>query len=185
MTICPQPPALDVVPHKEGLMELVEPHLTFVYLGAGFSLMVLLKKGFHTDGATVPKKELEDSKVARKICKFISKHYPGKDYKQTLEYLIGTPFEMPRLLAAIVHDALYGMKWKWRWLCDRIYRKILSEQNYDNVRQEIEYSGIRLIGWKNWKSITEEEQSRTHKLAEVRVVLTRNVKSITEKLKTV
>ena len=163
-------------------MELAEPHLTFVSLGAGFSLMVLLKKGFQTDGATVPKKELEDSKVARKICKFISKHYPGKDYKQTLEYLIGTPFEMPRLLAAIVHDALYGMKWKCRWLCDRVYRSILAAIGYDKVRKGIEYSGIRMFGVKSWDSVTKEEKEFTKKLVDVKIVLERNKEKIKDRL---
>ena len=181
MTIFPQDPNL-VDSQTPGFKKLVEPHLTFVKMGCGFSLAVLIKVGLETDGATVPKEELEKSDVVKKICKIIAKHYPGKDYKETLDYLIGTPFELPRLLAAIVHDALYGMKWKWRWLCDRVYRAILSETDYDRVRLGIEYSGIRLIGKKSWDAVTDLERDRTRRIVSVKFVLTRNIGKITESI---
>lgn len=181
MTICPQEPIL-VDTQKAGIKALADDHLTFVDIGLGFSLTVFIKKGFETDGASVPKESLEDSKIVKKICKFISKHYPGKDYKQTLEYLIGTPFEMPRLLAAIVHDALYGMKWKIRWLCDRVYRRILSDLGYDRVRLEIEYGGIRLLGGKSWDAVTKAEKEFTKKLVDVKIVLERNKEKIKDRL---
>lgn len=181
MTIFPQAPNL-VDSQTPGFKKLVEPHLTFVKMGCGFSLAVLIKEGLETDGATVPKEELEKSDVIKKLCKLIAKHYPGKDYKETLDYLIGTPFEVPRLLAAIVHDALYGMKWKWRWLCDRVYRAILSETEYDKVRLGIEYSGIRLIGKKSWESVTDSERVATKKIVTAKFVLTRNIGKITERI---
>lgn len=181
MTVFPQPPNL-VDSQTEGFKKLVEPHLTFVKMGCGFSLAVLIREGLETDGATIPKEELEKSDIIKKICKLIAKHYTGKDYKETLDYLIGTPFEKPRLLAAIVHDALYGMKWKWRWLCDRVYRAILSETDYDKVRRGIEYSGIRLLGKKNWDAVTDLERDRTRRIVDVKVVLTRNIGKITKRI---
>lgn len=181
MTVSPQPPNLvDIQP--EGFKKLVEPHLTFVKMGCGFSLAVLIREGLETDGATIPKEELEKSCIIKELCKLIAKHYPGKDHKETLDYLIGTPFEMPRLLAAIVHDALYGMKWKCRWLCDRVYRAILSEIDYDKVRRAIEYSGIRLLGKGSWDAVTDLERDRTRRIVDVKVVLTRNISKVTHRI---
>ena len=159
MTIFPQPPYL-VPTSKEGIMELAEPHLTVVEVGFGFWLVVLLKAGYKTDGASVPEEKLKDSKIVKRLCKIIAKHYPGKNYKEMLDYLIGTPFEMPRILAAIVHDGLYDIKWKIRWLCDRMYNAILSACEYDRVRQDIEYSGIRLFGRKNWNDVKSKHKKK-------------------------
>lgn len=181
MTVFPQKPNLSE-PNEKGLATLLEPHLTFVPIFLGYSLMVHIRAGYRTDGATVPKEELENSDVVKKICKIIAKHYPGKDYKETLDYLIGTPFELPRLLAAIVHDALYGMKWKWRWLCDRVYRAILSETDYDRIRLGIEYSGIRLIGKKSWDAVTDLERDRTRRIVSVKFVLTKNIWKVAERI---
>lgn len=132
--------------------------------------MVYVKEGYETDGATVPKEALESSKFVEYACKIIAKHYPGKDYKEMLDYLIGFPFEMPRLLAAIVHDALYDCKWKFRLVCDLVYRKILTLLDYDKVRKEIEYTGIRLLGWRNWNAVTDLKRDRTRKLVTVRII---------------
>lgn len=181
MTISPQLPNL-VDSQTNGIKRLVEPHLTFVKVGCGFSLSILIREGLETDGASVPNEDLEKSKVVKALCKIIAKQYPGKDYKETLAYLIGRPFDMPRLLAVIVHDALYGMKWKCRWLCDRVYRAILSDNKYDKVRLGIEYSGIRLIGKKNWESVTDLERDRTRRLVDVKLVLTKNVLRISERI---
>lgn len=171
MTFSPSPPKY-TVDEPTGIATLLDSHITFVRFPLGFSLMVHLKPGFRFDGASVPKEDLEDSKIVKRICKFIAKHYPDKDYKEMLEYLIGTPFEMPRLLAAIVHDALYGMKWKFRWICDKVYRRILSAIGYDKVRLDIEYSGIRILGWKNWDSVNKEEIENTKQVTEVKVIRT-------------
>lgn len=171
MTFAPTPPKYSV-DDATGIATLLESHVTFVKFPLGYSLMVYQRSGLKFDGASVPKKDLEDSKIVKRICKFIAKHYPDKGYKETLDYLIGTPFEMPRLLAAVVHDALYGMKWKWRWLCDRVYMLILKEQNYDPVRLEIEYSGIRLLGGKNWDAVQKPEKIATKALVDVKFIRT-------------
>jgi hypothetical protein len=145
--------------------------------------MVYIGAGFKTDGASVPKEELEDSKLAKEICKLIAKHYQGKNYKETLAYLIGTPFEMPRLLAAIVHDALYSYKWKIRWICDLIYRRILCIQKYDSARTTIEYAGIRIIGWKNWNSVTDFERDRTRKIVKIKFIRNKKIQEEIDKMR--
>lgn len=166
MTVFPQPPNLCDC-EEPGHKVLVEPHLTLVNVGYGIYLKILIDKGFKFDGATIPQEALEDSKLVAKLCKLIAKHYPDKKPEEVLEYLIGTPFEFPRILAVVVHDALYGAKWKWRWLCDRVYRCIEQASGYDSIRRHIEYSGIRLVGWKNWDAVTDLERDRTRRLVKV------------------
>ena len=181
MTVFPAQPNLSE-PDENGFSTLLEPHLTFIKLGLGVSLKVYIREGFKTDGATVPKEALESSKFIEYACKLISKHFPGKNHKETLSYLIGTPFEMPRLLAAIVHDALYGMKWRWRWLCDRVYRRILIAIGYDRVRLGIEYFGIRLIGGKSWKEVTDLERDRTRRIVSIEFSLARDIGKDVERI---
>lgn len=168
MTQFPQKPNF-IIDDATKIATLQEDHFTSVKLWFGMKLNVLIKAGFKFDGASVPIDKLNKSKAAKWACKIIAKHYPGKDYKETLAYLIGEPYEMPRLLAAIVHDALYGLKWKCRWLCDNVYRRILCKAKYDEVRLVIEYSGIRLFGGDNWDAVTKKEKIETKKLVEAKL----------------
>ena len=172
MTISPQPPRLK--PTGTPYRELVENHLTFVKVGFGYYLEVLIKAGYVTDGASVPRKIFPDGQYSEEIKETIQKNYPKISTRWDLEnfinYLIGTPWDMPRLLAAIVHDVLYGRKWGIRWLCDRIYKWILIQNGYESKRAEIEYLCIRLVGWNNWNSITKEEEDYTKKLSVVKFI---------------
>lgn len=166
MTVFPNPPNICDCEEPDYKV-LVEPHLTLVNVGYGIYLKILIDKGFKFDGATIPQEALEDSKLVAKLCKLIAKHYPDKNPEEVLEYLIGTPFDFPRILAVVVHDALYGSKWKWRWLCDRVYCAIEKAIGYDPIRRQLEYSGIRLVGWKNWDAVTDLERDRTRRLVKV------------------
>lgn len=181
MTVAPQSPIFDST--ESPINTLIEPHLTIVDLGLGLCLLVYIRNGYLTDGATIPKEKLEDNKIVTKLCEFISCHYPGKEYQEVLDYLVGTPFEMPRILAALVHDALYGMHWAWRWVCDRVYKKILSNLNYDSLREEIEYIGIRWCGEENWDAITKEEIKHTKKMVDVELFFSWNKEKKIEKYK--
>ena len=181
MTVFPEIPNLSR-PDKDGIATLIEPHLTVLKIGFGQSLVIFIREGFKTDGASVPKEELENSKIAKKVSKLIAKHYPDKDYMETLSYLIGTPFEMPRLLAAIVHDALYDIHWLMRLACDLVYRRILNDVGYDKVRQDIEFSGIRLLGGKNWASVSDLKRARGRRLVTVEFVRTKKVEDFVSQL---
>lgn len=178
MTIAPQQPILTVIEGKNNLRKLTEDHLTFIKVGFGYSLEVLIKAGYETDGATIPENLLNDERYGKKIEDHIRSKYPSiktrYDFENLVKYLVGTPWDMPRLLAAIVHDVLYGRKWKIRWLCDKVYRLSLLENNYDVIRAEIEYGGIRLLGWKNWESVSDSERKHTKRLSEVKIIKTKN-----------
>ena len=187
MTIAPESPKLVPIEGKSGTKRLAEDHLTFVKVGFGYSIEVLIKNGYETDGATIPEQLMKDKEYGNQIWDFIRSKY--RDIKTTSEVddlirrLVGTPWDMPRLLAAIVHDVLYGLKWKIRWLCDRIYRLILLENNYDLIRADIEYCGIRLIGWKNWEAGTKAEKRQTKQLTVVRFIRDKKIRREIERLR--
>lgn len=151
-------------------MVFLHDHLTTVYMGLGLSLEIIIYKGYTTDGASVPSGLFEDSRYHETICKVIRQNYPSRDLEATYNWLVGGAFDMPRLLAAIVHDALYDLHWAFRWLCDRVYRRILLAAGYDRVRADIEYSAIRVVGWHNWDAITRAQKKRAKELVSVRWV---------------
>lgn len=150
MTVFPEAPKLEKVStfRAREMRCLVEDHLTYVKMPFGFSLEILIKAGFLTDGASVP--EWGTS-------------------------IIGTPWDMPRLLAAIVHDALYSRKWKIRWLCDFVYRQILKSTDHPTTMREVEYDAIRLFGWKAWCNVSKQEKRCAKSLVSVRWLRTKNI----------
>lgn len=167
-------------------MVLKENHLTFVKMYLGYSLKVLIRAGFTTDGASVPS-DLTSGEYKTELDKIVSHEYPDVgtrwDMENLIAFLVGTPWDMPRLLAAVVHDALYGMKWMWRWVCDQIYRKILSQNDYNAKRTAIEYECIRLAGWRNWNAVTKEETEKTRALVDVELVRTKRIPDIIRELR--
>lgn len=185
MTISPAQPNLCDSEHP-GMKVLVEPHLTFVRVGFGYSLMVYIGKGFETDGASVPEGLLDDPDYGEEAKAYLFDMYPGITTRWDMEKLysniVGTPWDMPRLLAAIVHDALYSCKWKWRWFCDLIYRRILVANNYDFMRAEIEYSAIRAVGWRNWNAVTDLERDRARRIVQIEFVRNKKISKITKML---
>ena len=178
MTISPIPPNLVDSPNP-GKKILVESHLTFIQLGFGYSLKVHIGKGFETDGASVPQNLLYDSKYGDYIQNYLYRKFPKITTRWDLENLwkrlIGTPWDMPRLLAAIVHDALYTCKWKCRWFCDLIYRKILLQNNYDRAKADVEYAAISLVGWTHWISKTDLERDMARKIVDIEFVRTKKI----------
>ena len=168
-------------------MQLAEDHLTFVKVGFGYSLEVLVRKGYITDGASIPDDILDDLEYGEKIREFIRQKFPhvsdGVDFGNLVARLIGTPWDMPRLLAAIVHDVLYGRKWMIRLLCDMVYRWILEENGYSRVRTDIEYAGIRLMGWRNWNGIYKPEKQYTKNHSVVKFIRASKIPKVIEELR--
>ena len=187
MTISPDHPNLIAIDDTDTTRRLVEPHLTFVNVGFGYSLKILLKAGFETDGASVPEKIFSEEEYRADMLETVRAEYENIttrwDIENLIKQIIGTRWDMPRLLAALPHDCLYGRKWMWRWACDRIYRMILGDNSYDRRRIEIEYAAIRLAGWRNWNSVTKEEQKKVEALTEVEFIRTKNIEKEIERLK--
>lgn len=150
MTVFPEAPKLEKVStlRAREMRCLAEDHLTYVKMPFGFSLEILIKAGYLTDGASVP--EWGTS-------------------------IIGTPWDMPRLLAALVHDALYSRKWKIRWLCDFVYWQILKSTDHPTTMREVEYDAIRLFGWRAWCNVSRQERRNAKALVFVRWRRTKNI----------
>ena len=109
--------------YQPGIKRLEAPFITTVRLFWVFGLRITLLPGLYTDGASIPS-----------LC----------------QPLVGSPWAMPRLLAALVHDALYGAHFAWRWICDRIYLAIRIQTGGDRRLALLEYAAIRLGGKSAW-----------------------------------
>lgn len=126
----------------DGRRQLLEDHYTEVSLFGGLlQVAVTIRAGFRTDGASIP---------------------------EVLQVVAGSPWALPRLLAAIVHDALYHIHWQWRWLCDQVYRAIERKVGYSRKWTDLEYAAIRAAGWRNWNAVTLAEREAASKFVEVR-----------------
>lgn len=94
-----------------------------VYLDGRF---YRLPDGFRTDGASIPR---------------------------FLWRLCGTPMDVPRLYAALVHDWLYagGDPDATRADADLVYREILIALDYSRLKAYIEYYALRAFGGAHYK----------------------------------
>lgn len=127
-----------------GLRVLFEDHVTVVRLFKFIGLEITVFAGLLTDGASVP---------------------------VMLQGIAGNPWQMPRLLAAIVHDALYAAHWFCRWFCDVIYYLIRSQYGSGTeVVAKIEYAALRIGGRSAWKEKTPERIEAARKLLKIRLV---------------
>ncbi len=127
-----------------GMKVTVEDHVTVVRLFKFIGLEITILAGLLTDGASIPVK---------------------------LQTICGSPWMMPRLLAAIVHDALYAAHWCCRWVCDLIYYLIRSQYGVNTaVVAKVEYTAIRLGGKSAWKEKTPERIEATRKILKIRLV---------------
>lgn len=143
MTVSPHLPLL--VDYERGIKRLETAHRTIVKLFWIFGLSITLQPGLYTDGASIP---------------------------PIFQGIVGSPWAMPRLLAAIVHDALYGAHWAFRWLCDRIYLLIrLQNHPADKRLCYLEYVAIRLGGREAWREKTANTLAYTRERLSVRLCL--------------
>lgn len=161
---------------------LTEDHVTVLDYWFGWSLVIVVKAGYETDGATVSL-ALGNDKTVEQVKSLIKKHFPNEDENSIYTKIVGTPWDLPRLLAAVPHDALYSRKWRCRFFCDNVYRKVLKYTDYDVLRREIEYDFIRLLGWRSWNAVSKEEKATAKKLVSAKWVRTRKVPKILEQIR--
>lgn len=143
MTIAPYSPRFKDS-GTPGIRILLEDHKTVVKLFSFIGLEITILAGLLTDGASIPQK---------------------------LQIVAGGPWMMPRLLAAIVHDALYASHWFCRWACDVIYwlvRRQFGEAT--KIPATVEYTAIRVCGKSAWKEKTPEGIEAARKLLKIRLV---------------
>lgn len=143
MTIAPYSPRFKDS-GTPGLRILLEDHKTTVKLWRFIGLEITILAGLLTDGASIPQK---------------------------LQIVAGGPWMMPRLLAAIVHDALYAAHWLCRWACDVVYWLVRRQFGEDTkIPATVEYTAIRLGGKSAWKEKTPEGIEAARKLLKIRLV---------------
>ena len=93
-----------------------------------------LPMGFGTDGASIPR-------ALWRIC--------------------GTPLDVPRLYAALVHDYVYsgGCPEMSRADADALYREMLVALGIPSWKARIEWLALRLFGRSHWNNNGEAESS--------------------------
>ena len=92
---------------------------------------------------------------------FGGKYYPipagtltdGASIPCWLWWLCGHPLEVPRLYAAMVHDYLYDGydMTATRKVADALYRDMLIALGVGRVRAWVEWTALRLLGWRHWR----------------------------------
>ena len=84
---------------------------------------LFIKKGFITDGASIPR----------------------------AFWVFYTPENPLWLGAAVVHDALYASELVSRSFADEELRRAMKLEGNNAVRRNIFWSGVRMFGWLTWK----------------------------------
>ncbi len=90
----------------------------------GVGLRVTLRKGYTTDGASIPR---------------------------VFWRVAGTPFTGLYTVASLLHDALYECELIERKTCDQIFREIMRHYGVSKWRAGIKYRAVRWGGGGCWK----------------------------------
>lgn len=90
-----------------------------------YGKILTVKKGFVSDGMSIP---------------------------WLFRPLIGDPFEVPFVYAAIVHDWYYRTQTIDRNLADTIFRSMLAEFGVSGWKCSTIYLSLRAFGWIAWRS---------------------------------
>lgn len=90
--------------------------------------------------------------------------FDGCSIPRFLWRLCGTPFEVPRVAAALAHDWLYSAHVCERETADAVFREICRMVGIGSFRSGIEYGSLRLFGGLAWSGHgrTDELFARAH-----------------------
>ena len=88
-------------------------------------LEVIVKSGFITDGASIPK---------------------------LFWSIIGSPLEADLLLPAIIHDGLYTDETLPREVCDDLLREMLLLNGVSQLKADLIYNAVRMFGASHFES---------------------------------
>lgn len=75
----------------------------------------------------------------------------GASIPRLLWRICGSPWDSPRIIAAIAHDYLYATHNYPRQRCDEIYRDMQICLGVSPWRAWLEYCALRLFGGKAWE----------------------------------
>jgi len=89
--------------------------------------IITIKKGFITDGASIPK---------------------------TFWSVLSSPFYGPIVFGAMIHDGLYTKMTIPRKECDKLLKEMILEKGYNRVKANLVYGAVRMFGKSHWKENT-------------------------------
>ena len=78
--------------------------------------------------------------------------FDGASIPRALWRLCGSPYDAPRVIAALAHDFLYATHICTRKEADIIYRDMQIDLSIAAWKARVEYRALRLFGWIAWKN---------------------------------
>lgn len=125
-------------PATDSLYELVED-----YVIEHKKLRYTIKKGFRTDGESIPR---------------------------PMWIVTGHPFQGAGLPAAIVHDILYGSEAVKREQADLIFKQLLERGGVNWFRAMMRYRALRTFGGLTWATHTDATRAAARKYLTIEAV---------------
>ena len=96
--------------------------------------------------------------------------FDGCSVPRSLWWIAGNPFEVPRVIAALVHDWLYTAKVCERKTADLIYRGVCRKVGLSAFRSWFEYLVLRLFGWIAWEAVSDVDEAEARKHGTLMIV---------------
>ena len=85
--------------------------------------------------------------------------FDGASIPRALWRLCGSPYDSPRIIAALAHDYLYAKQPVARKAADQIYRDMQIMLGISAWKARIEYRALRWFGGIAWRNAQKEVQS--------------------------
>lgn len=130
-----QKPEYQVIPNTGGEKYVISAPWRIVIVWDFGYTVIIIKPGFVTDFASVPK-------AFRRIA--------------------GAPTEYPRIIAALLHDLLYALKIVPRATADELYCDVCRAVGIGVIRRNFEWGVLRVCGGAAWRE--HDELDRQHAL---------------------
>ena len=108
--------------------------------GGGWDVVVHLKPGFRTDGASIPR---------------------------ILWRVFGSPYDPDIFPAAIAHDALYRGEIVERKDADAAFLRMMEESGVPERKRRLVWRGVRWFGWITWLGHTDESIKEARRYIEL------------------
>lgn len=96
--------------------------------------------------------------------------FDGASIPRAFWRLIGHPFQMPLLVAATCHDALYSAELFPRAECDRIFLGLMRRVGIGRVKRNLVWLGVRSAGWAVWRRHTPETIAAARRIVTIEVI---------------
>lgn len=96
--------------------------------------------------------------------------FDGASIPRLFWRVAGHPFQMPLLVAATAHDAMYSAELFSRGECDRIFRELMRRAGINRVKRNAVYYAVRCGGWAVWRRHTPESVARARDFCTIEVV---------------